>query len=233
MTRSENIVIGDIPAVVKRKPVRHVYIRVYPPDGRVVVTAPLIMPRSTVSDFINSKRNWIVKQHHRLKNVQKEQQKRFVNGEHHWYKGKKYILEIRTANTIPVVYPENGKIILITRPGHNKEVREKLLDNWYRDGMRLKFPALLEKWERIMNVKVSELRIRKMKTKWGTCNVSERRIWLSLQLAKYPDSILEYILVHEMVHLLERKHNKRFYELMDKFLPGWKERKKLISCNPD
>lgn len=228
MIRSENIIIGNIPAVVKRKRVRHIYIRIYPPDGRVVVTAPLIMPWSSVSDFINSKRSWIIKQHHRLNKVGKEQPKHFVSGEQHLYEGKKYILEVRTGNTKPVVYIDDKKIILVAKPGDNKEVREKLLDNWYREKMRLKFPALLEKWERIMNVKVSELRIRKMKTKWGTCNIRDGRIWLSLELAKYSESYLEFIFVHEMVHFLERRHNKRFYELMDKYLPDWEKRKLSI-----
>ena len=225
MTRSENIVIGNIPAVVKRKPIRNIYIRVYPPDGRVVVTVPVLMPWRSISDFINLKRSWIIKQHHQLKKIQQERPNRFVSGEHHLYEGEKYILEIRTCNRQPVVYMEKKKLILVARPEHNKEAREKILDNWYRERMKLKLPALLEKWEGIMNIKVSELRVRKMKTKWGTCNASERRIWLSLELAKYPDSILEYILVHEMVHLLERKHNQRFYALMDQYLPDWDKRK--------
>ncbi len=233
MTRSENIVIGNIPAVVKRKPIRHIYIRVYPPDGRVVVTVPLMMTRRAVSDFINSKHSWIIKQHHLLKKVEQGRPKRYISGEHHFYEGEKYIMEIKTGNKKPYVYMDNDRIILVAKAGHNKEEREKLLDNWYRERMRLKFPALLEKWEGIMNVKVSEVRIRKMKTKWGTCNMSESRIWLSLELAKYPDSILEYIFVHEMVHLLERKHNKRFYALMDKYMPDWKDRKKMMSFKAD
>ncbi len=225
MIRSENIVIENIPAIIKRKPVRHIYIRVYPPDGRVVVTVPLKMPWRSVSDFINSKRSWIIKQHHRLKKVEKEGPKRYVSGEHHLYEGEEYILDIRTANKKPVVYIDNQTLIMVAKPGHNRETREKLLDNWYRERMKSKFPALLEKWERIMNVKVSELRIRKMKTKWGTCNIKDKRIWLSLELAKYSDSMLEFILVHEMVHFLERRHNKRFYALMDKYLPDWENRK--------
>ncbi len=233
MSKPENIEIGNIPAVLVRKPIKHVYIRIYPPEGRVVISAPERMPARAVSDFISSKFNWIIKHHQRLKKVEQERQKGYKSGEYHLYEGKRYLLEIRYSYKPPVVYQENNRIIMVVKPGHEKAIREKILDNWYRDRIRLKLPSLLEKWEKKMNVGVSELRIRKMKTKWGTCNASERRIWLSLELAKYPDSILEYILVHEMVHLLERKHNKRFNELMDKFLPEWKERKKLISFNPD
>ena len=233
MTRSENIIIGNVPATILRKPIRNIYIRIYPPDGRVVITAPLRMPSGAVSDFINSKRSWITKQHQRLKKVQQEKPKCYLNGEMHLYEGEKYMLAVRTATTKPQVYLDNNRIVMLTKPEYNKGAREKLLDNWYRERMKLKFPALLDKWEGIMNVKVAELRIRKMKTKWGTCNVIKRRIWLNLELAKYPYSILEYIMVHEMVHLLERKHNLRFYSLMDEYLPDWKERKKMISFKPD
>ncbi len=233
MSEPENIEIGNIPAVLVRKPIRHVYIRVYPPDGRVVVSAPRRMSEKTIKDFISSKHNWIIKQHQRLKKVEQERQKGYESGEYHLYEGKRYLLEIRYSNKQPMVFQENNRIVMVVKPGYDKVIREKILDNWYRDRMWLKFPLLLEKWEKKMNVKVSELRIRKMRTKWGTCNAPAKRIWLSLELAKYPDSILEYILVHEMVHLLERKHTRRFYELMNIFLPGWKERKKSISYNPD
>ena len=114
---------------------------------------------------------------------------------------------------------------MMVKEDHERSIREKVLYNWYRDMLKAKLPALVDKWESKIRVKVSELRLRKMKTKWGTCNIRDRRIWLSLELAKYPESILEFILVHEMVHFLERRHNKRFYELMDKYLPDWKERK--------
>lgn len=233
MLRSENIVIGDIPVVILRKPIHHVYIRVYPPDGRVVVSAPYRMADKAIRDFLSSKKSWLQKQHKRLMNFEQEPPKQFENGESHMYAGERYLLKLIKGTDKISVRLYDGSIIMALDRTYDRETREKIMDAWYRHALKGKIPGLREKWEEKMQLNVSEVRIRKMKTKWGTCNIKDRRIWLSLELAKYPDSILEFIFVHEMVHLLERKHNKRFYKLMDKFLPDWKERKKMISFNPD
>ncbi|MEA1887310.1 MAG: SprT family zinc-dependent metalloprotease [Bacteroidota bacterium] len=229
----KNILIGSIPAEVVRKPIKNVYIRVYPPDGRVVVSVPRRMSDKAIENFLKSKQDWVSKQHKRLKNIEQRRPKEFVNGEYHIYGGQKYLLKvIEGAKNISILLYD-GSIIMNLDSDYDRETKEKIMDVWYRHAMKCKIPSLKEKWEHRMQLRVSEVRIRKMKTKWGSCNIKDRRIWLSLELAKYPDSILEFILVHEMVHLLERRHNRRFYELMDKFLPGWEERKKMISFNPD
>ncbi|MBS0012030.1 MAG: M48 family metallopeptidase [Bacteroidales bacterium] len=233
MPRSERISIGTIPAEVVRKPIKNVYIRVYPPDGRVVISAPEIMSDKLIADFINARRNWIGKQHLRLKKIGKKLPKQFVNGEYHLYEGQKYLLKLIEGTKSSSVRLYDGSIIMSLDRPYEREIREKVMDAWYRHALKCKIPGLKEKWEEKMHLSVSEVRIRKMKTKWGTCNVRDRRIWLSLELAKYPDSILEYIFVHEMVHLLERSHNRRFYSLMDRYLPDWKERKKIMGSNPD
>ncbi|MDT8400515.1 MAG: SprT family zinc-dependent metalloprotease [Bacteroidales bacterium] len=233
MTESENILIGTIPAELVRKPIKNVYIRVYPPDGKVVISVPGRMTTKKIEEFIDSKRKWISKQHERLKNVPGQGPMEFVNGEYHSYEGRKYSLRIIEGTKNISVRLYDGSIIMSLDKDYDRAAREKLMDAWYRHSMKCKIPGLKEKWEEKMHLNVSEVRIRKMKTKWGTCNVRDRRIWLSLELAKYPDSILEYIFVHEMVHLMERSHNRRFYALMDKYLPDWKERKKIMRTSPD
>lgn len=233
MPVSEKITIGNIPVEVVRKTIKNVYIRVYPPDGRVVISAPGRMTDKEIAGFINSKRQWISKQHNRLKNTEQKQQKKYVNGEYHIYEGQKYLLKIiEGTKNISVRLYEDCIIMSLDRD-YDRETRERIMDAWYRHALKCKIAGLKEKWEENMQLRVSEVRIRKMKTKWGTCNVRDRRIWINLELAKYPDSILEYIFVHEMVHLLERRHNKRFYSLMDRYLPGWKERKKIMGSKPD
>lgn len=228
MPETELILSGNITAELRRKPIRHIYIRIYPPDGRIVVSAPTRMSGKAITDFLSSKSNWIAKQLDKMKASPQEKPKSYTDGEYHYYAGKKHVLYIVENRSGSGVYLSDNKIIMNIGQGLDRDGREKLLYDWYRQKLSNKLPGLLEKWELIMGLKVSEIRFRKMKTRWGTCNTSERRIWISLELAKYHDSILEYILVHEMTHLLERKHNKRFYSLMDNFLPDWRERKKSM-----
>jgi len=225
--------IDGIQAELRIKPIKNLYIRVYPPDGKVVVSAPAGISKKALSDFLDSKSRWIREQHLRLSKMSAEERHEFVSGEYHLYEGKRYRLEVRDSRGRTSVALDNENIIMYINKDNTKEVREKVLDVWYREGLKQKLPGLLGKWEKIMNLDVAECRIRKMRTKWGTCNIREKRIWISLELAKYPVFILEYIIVHEMVHLLERKHNKRFYALMDRFLPEWKEGKKYLVTKPE
>ncbi|HDZ40813.1 MAG TPA: M48 family peptidase [Bacteroidetes bacterium] len=233
MPQSENILIGSIPAEVVRKPIKNIYIRVYPPDGRVVISVPWRMKDKEIEEFIGLRHNWISKQHNRLKNFELAERREFVNGEYHIYEGKKYSLKINEGAKNISVRLYDGFIIMSLDRNYDRGTRGRIMDAWYRHALKCKIPELKEKWEEKMQISVSEVRVRKMKTKWGTCNVRDRRIWLSLELAKYPNSILEYIFVHEMVHLLERSHNRRFYTLMDNYLPDWKERKKIMKSSPD
>lgn len=232
MLQTVEMIPGNIPLEVVRKAIKNIYIRVYPPDGRVVVSAPRRMSERQITEFINSKRNWIIKQHTRLNNPEQAREKEFINGEYHFYEGRKHILKLVKGTKGISVRLYEGSIIMNLDGDYNRETRKKILEAWYRHAIKTKVEGFRETWEEKMGLGVSEVRIRKMKTKWGTCNVRDRRIWLNLDLARYPDSILEYIFVHEMVHLLERSHNKRFYSLMDKYLPDWKERKKVMGSVP-
>lgn len=218
----------DIPMEIIRKPIKNIYIRIYPPDGRVVVSAPIKMPAKAVESFISSKEKWIEKQHKKLSKTGERSLKTYSDGEIHYYNGKKYILRVVKGRPCSNVNLAGDEIIISSRSSCTAEKTKALLEGWYRERLKEKVPLLVSKWEKQMGVRVSETRIKRMKTRWGTCNIAKRRIWLNLELAKYENHVLEYIVVHEMVHLLERKHNDRFYSYMSKYLPGWRKAKEQL-----
>jgi predicted metal-dependent hydrolase len=152
----------------------------------------------------------------------------YSDGEIHYLFGKEYVMRIIESQGREGVNIKDNILRLSVKNNSSTETRERLMENWYRQNLEKNVPELIRKWEPVMKVEVKEFRIRKMKTRWGTCNISKKRIWLSLMLAKRRPALVEYILVHEMVHLLEAGHNKRFYSLMDHFLPQWKELRKEL-----
>ena len=190
------------------------------------------MDLDTIRVFAISKLNWIKKQQAKLKNQEREAPREFLNRESHYFKGKRYLLRIIEQDAAPMVELKHSKIKLFVRPQTSKEKMKYILDEWYRSQLKTSLPALIEKWEKKMHVRVNEFGIKKMKTKWGTCNRAAKRIWLNLELAKKPAECLEYIVVHEMVHLLERNHNDRFIALMNEFMPKWRFYKEELNRSP-
>lgn len=210
----------DLIIDVEQKNIKHIYLRVYPPAGRVRITAPLGISLDTIRNYAISKLSWIKKQQEKFKDQEKPKQ--FLQGEIHYYNGKDYLLQIVEGTASPKVELRNNKIVLYIHPNTPREKRQDILNKWYRCQLKMMVPVLIEKWEKKLNVKVNEFRIKKMKTRWGTCNYRAKRVWLSLELAKKSPECLEYVVVHEMVHLLERSHNKIFIAHMDKHLPNWR-----------
>ncbi|KCZ72791.1 putative metal-dependent hydrolase [Candidatus Methanoperedens nitroreducens] len=216
------IKVGNISIDVVRKDIKNLHLGVYPPNGRVRIAAPLKIDDEAVRLFAISKLSWIKKQQFKFENQERQSERRFVSGESHYYKGKRYLLNVIYCNAIPrVEIRKITHIDLYVREGSTKEQREKVLTEWYRRQLKAQIPALIDKWQKITGVNVSDWGIKRMKTKWGTCTIANRRIWLNLELAKKPEHCLEYIIVHEMIHLLERNHNDRFVAYMDKFMPQW------------
>lgn len=213
---------------VIRKSIKNIYIRIYPPEGEVIVTAPVTASLSRIRQFTKNKRNWIIKNHYKLRLPAQERNKKYLSGEMHYFEGKALRMIIDYSKNEKGVFLSNDMILLRVEPEASEEQRKKVLEAWYRQKLLGKIPSIIRNWEERLEVEVSEARIRKMKTRWGSCNTVKRRIWLSLELAKYSDAILEYIIVHEMAHLLERKHNKRFYSILDRNMPDWKERKNRL-----
>lgn len=226
----EELIVGDIAIEVIKKDIKNIYLSVLAPNGRVRVSVPKKMKDEAIRRFVLSKLPWIEKHLSKFKNLE-EAKKEFVSGESYYFLGERYLLN--------VIYTDKGKqdvkirdktyLDMVVRRGATREQRQKLLLEWYRRKLKALIPPLIEKWEPIIGVKVEDWGVKLMRTRWGTCNINAQRIWINLELAKKNPACLEYIVVHEMVHLLERKHSQRFVGYMDRFLPNWKSLKAQLN----
>ena len=224
------IQLDDIEIEVTRKRVKNLNIRIYPTTGRVAMSIPKRTDLSVAENFARKKYSWI-KKHLKKGAIQKAKKTRqlaYLDGEIHPVWGQNRILSVNEVNRPPKVHQRDDELSLMVRPESSVEKRKSVLIEWYRAELKREIPKLIEKWQGIMKVDVREFGVKRMKTRWGTCNIRDKRIWLSLELAKKDPKCLEYVVVHEMVHLHERLHNKRFYRLMDQFLPDWRERDLLL-----
>lgn len=229
----QRITIDGITIDLERKRVKNVNFTIYPPDGRVRVSAPRRMPDAKVKQIIRRKLPWIKKHRARIVKRVRSEPTKYVSGERVSYFGVLYRLDVIERDAAPKVeLSSNGTIRLYVRPGSSQSKREQVLIEWYRAQLKDRIPQLVQWWEPEMGVQVAEWGVKRMKTRWGSCNTKARRIWLNLELAKHPIERLEYIIVHEMVHLLERRHNKRFYAYMDRFLPGWRREREALKAAP-
>jgi predicted metal-dependent hydrolase len=220
MTRIE---VNGLVVNVVRKDIKNLHLAVYPPDGRIRVAAPLRVNDEAVRLAVISRLAWIKRQQIQFNAQDRESQREYISGESHYFLGARYLLNVIKRDSPGQVVIRNKKIIdLYVRPQSAASQRERLLVAWYRAYLRKTIPPLIAKWQEKIGVDVAEWGIRQMKTKWGTCNPESRTIWLNLELAKKSSRCLEFIVVHEMVHLLERLHNERFVEHMNKFLPQWR-----------
>jgi predicted metal-dependent hydrolase len=218
------ITVDDITIDVERKDIKHLHLVVYPPDGRVRISAPRRIDDETVRSFAVSKLKWIKRHRERLKKQKRQSSQKYVSGERHYFKGKRYVLHvIYQSPPLPnkVKIRDKKYLDLYVRQGSRRDQRKRLLTEWYRVQLKEMIPDLIEKWERKIGVTVHEWGVKQMKTKWGSCNLTAKRVWMNLELAKRPPLCLEYILVHELVHFLVPHHNRRFNGFMDKFLPDW------------
>jgi len=231
-TNYNTINMGNISVNVIHKDIKNVHLSVHPPQGRVTISAPLRMDLETIRLFCISKLGWIRKQQAKLKNQKRETAREYINRESHYYLGQRYLLKVVEQNSAPKVVLKHNTIELYIRKGTSITRRKDILQGWYRQQLRALIPQYIAKLEKKMNVKVAEIGIRIMKTKWGTCNPKANRIWLNTELAKKPIESIEYILIHEMVHLLERKHNETFIAYMDKFSPKWKHLREELNRAP-
>lgn len=230
--KTSQIKLGDISIDVYYKDIKYIHLSVHPPSGRVRMSSPRRISLDTLRIFSISKLSWIKKQQSRINKQERETQRDFSNRESHFFLGKRYLLNVIEGKITPEIRFNHNTLEMFIKPNTSREKREALINQWYRDELRKIIPPFIKKWEKIINVSVNEWKIKKMKTRWGTCNIKARRIWLNLELAKKPIDCIEYIVVHEMVHLLERKHNDRFKSLMDNFLPNWKLSRKELNKFP-
>jgi predicted metal-dependent hydrolase len=228
----QQIMLGDICIDVVHKDIKNLHLSVYPPAGKVRISAPLRMDTDTIRVFTISKLSWIKKQQSKLRSQERETPREYITRESHYHLGKRYLLKIIEHNASPKVEIKHGTIEIYIRPNTGLEKRKEILDEWYRKGLKAIIPGIIAQYENKLKVNVAEFAVKKMKTKWGTCNREAGRIWLNLELAKKPLHCIEYIIVHELLHLLERKHNEVFISYMDKFLPKWRFYKEELNRSP-
>ena len=198
----QKLKLGNITVDVIQKDIKNIHLSVYPPTGKVRIAAPSRIDLDTIRIFAISKLNWIKKQQVKLKNQEREAPKEFINRESHYFLGKRYLLKVIEQNASPRIELKHHTIDLYVRPETSKEKKKSLLDEWYRNQLKQRIPDIIKKWEQKMDVHINEFGIKKMKTRWGTCNPKAKRIWLNLELAKKPTECLECIVIHEMAHLL-------------------------------
>jgi predicted metal-dependent hydrolase len=218
----KRLTLGEIEVDVVLKDIKNVHLSVYPPTGRVRISAPERMSLNTIRVFAISKLGWIKQQQQRLRAQERETPREYVDRESHYVWGRRYLLKVIEEHGAPTVELKHSKMVVRVGPGTNDDVKRAAVARWYREQIKAAVPDLTARWEPMIGVKVERIFVQKMKTKWGSCNPDTRSIRLNTDLAKKPRECLEYIVVHEMVHLLEPTHNARFVAMMERLMPQWR-----------
>lgn len=213
------IELGDMRIEVLRKDIKNLHLSVLPPHGRVRVAAPRQINLDTIRVFVISKLDWIRRQQRKMDAQEREAPREYLDRESHYVWGRRYLLKRIEEEAAPSVELRHSRLVLQVRPGTDEARSREILEVWYREQVRLAVPSLIAKWEPVMGVKVGRVFVQRMKTRWGSCNPESQSIRLNTDLAKKPPECLEYIMVHEMAHLLEPTHNPRFRSLMNLFMP--------------
>jgi predicted metal-dependent hydrolase len=220
---TETIQIGEIAIAVARKDIKHVHLSVHPPSGRVTLVAPRGTRPEVARAYAVSKLGWIRDQQAKLRGQARETPRQFVERESHYLWGRRFLLSVREKEAKPSVQLDHRRIVLTIRPGTSRLKRETVLHEWHKSLLHHALPGLIQKWERRLGVKVTGYFLQRMKTKWGSCNHLARNIRLNTELVKKPKDLLEYVVVHEMIHLIAPTHNEQFLALMSKHYPAWRE----------
>jgi len=227
---TQHLNIGGIDVELVRKPIKNIHFGVYPPDGRVRIAVPLTVNNEAARLAIIDKLGWIKRQRNKFEQQPRQSRREMVSGESHYFLGQRYLLFVIEHNAPPRITMHGiNHIDFYIRPNTSIEKREVILETWYREQLKEIIPPLIDKWQLRLGVEISEWRIKKMKTKWGTCNVTKKRIWLNLELVKKPMECVEYVVLHELVHLIEPSHNARFKSILDIHQSKWREHRKLLN----
>lgn len=216
------IKLGEITADVVMKDIKNVHLSVYPPTGHVRISAPVRMSLDNVRAYAVTKLEWIKAQQTKLRSQERVMPRDYVSGESHFLWGKRYLLKVVETEAPPTVTLRGRHLELLIRPGTTTERRGEIVEAWLRSQLKAAIPSMIQKWQPKLGVEVQQFHVQRMKTKWGSCSPDRHAIRLNTELAKKPIECLEYIVVHEMVHLLEPTHNSRFVSLMGDFMPKWK-----------
>ena len=220
--------ISGIPIEVCKKDIKNMHLYIKPPNGSVMVSAPLTISDEAIERFVRTKVSWIKKQIAKFDNQSRQSEREYVSGETLFVWGKQYYLQIEYGNKNSIVL-SGDKAVLTVRKGSTADQRENLVREWYRELLKTEIARLLPKWEKITDLKATGWQTKYMTTRWGTCNPKTGKIWINLQLAKKTPECLEYIILHELIHLVEKTHNERFVSLMDMYMPMWREVKATLN----
>lgn len=228
----EILKFNDIEVELSQKEIKNVHLRVHPPLGRVTLSAPESMNKEHLRVYVSSKLGWIRRQKRKITSQKREPEYLYITNESHYFFGKRYLLKITESDKKPQVILQHSNIELIVPFGSSIDYKKDKLYKWYRKELRNYLSTTIDKYVKIIDVSPNSFGIRKVKTKWGSCNDSAKSIWFNIELAKKPKECVDYIVVHELVHLKERRHNKNFIILMNKYMPNWQLRKKALSELP-
>ncbi len=224
----EKIFIDNIEIEISKKKIKNLYLSIKAADGRVCISAPLAMSKERIEMFVRSKSDWIAKKLEGIRKLPAGSECLYISGDSIFFWGKAYNLEVIYAHGNKVEI-EGNRIKLYARKTSTAENRENIINNWYRIRMRAEIDRLIESCQKTVGVSAAEWGIKIMKTRWGSCSLGKRKIWLNLHLVKKSPDCLEYVIIHELTHLLERNHSKQFYSYMDRFLPNWRETRKSLN----
>jgi predicted metal-dependent hydrolase len=232
-TDRHRITVAGVRVEIVRKDIKNLHLGVYPPNGRVRVATPLRVSDEAVRLAVVGKLGWIRRQRARFDEQPRQSEREMVSGESHYFLGRRYRLRVIAHDGPANVQIRGGAAIemRVSEPT-SPEQRERVLHRWYREQLRALLPGIVEKWQTKLGVELDECRIRRMKTKWGTCSAGARRIWLNSELAKKSVPCIEYLVLHELAHLIERRHNERFLSILDEQLPGWRLRRYELNAAP-
>jgi len=214
------------------KDIKNVHLSVHPAAGRVSISAPRRMKLETVRVFAISKLDWIKRQQQKIRSQEREPQREYLERESHYIWGQRCLLTISERDEAPSVILKHNKLHLTVRPGTDAAKRHELVEAWYREQIREAVPQLITKWQPLLGVELGRFFVQRMRTRWGSCNPPARTIRLNTDLAKKPKECIEYIVVHELIHLLEPTHNARFVSLMDQFMPRWQAYRAALNRLP-
>lgn len=226
------IKLGEVAVEVVKKDIKNIHLSVYPPTGRVRIAAPTRMSLETIRLFAISKLGWIKQHQKKLQQQEREPSREYLDRESHYVWGRRYLLKIVESEGAPRVELKHKKMLLSVRPGTSEEKKREAVEAWYREQIKAAVPALIAKWQPILGVTVRRIFVQRMKTKWGSCRPESGNIRLNTELAKKPPECLEYIVVHEMAHLLVRRHDDRFVGLLNQHLPHWKAHRDQLNSAP-
>ena len=229
---TETIQIGEVVIEVHRKAVKHVHLSVHPPSGRVTLAAPTQTRLEVARAYAISKLGWIREQQGKLLEQARETPRQFVGRESHYLWGRRYLLAVEHRDGKPSVHLDHKRIKLTVRPGADATTRARVIHDWHKLLLRKVATPIIARWESKLKVKVRTCFLQRMKTKWGSCNHHSGHIRLNTELVKKPKDLLEYVIVHEMLHLLEPTHNDRFIALLDRHQPGWREKRQELNALP-